>query len=72
MNCHRCHGFMCPLDLLAGGSGNGRDSVRAWRCVVCGEIIDQVIVRNRIRLRDQRCVNRQKKPRQTVLKVPAF
>lgn len=72
MNCHRCHGFMCPMDLLAGASGSGQDRVRGWRCVACGEIIDQVIVQNRIRLRGRRFVRRQGKLRQTVLRVPAF
>jgi phosphodiesterase/alkaline phosphatase D-like protein len=72
MDGHRCYGLMCTLDLLVGARGSGHDSVRAWRCAVCGEIIDLVIVRNRIRLRDQRCVGRQKKPRQPVLMVPAF
>lgn len=69
MNGHRCYGLMCPLDLLVGASGRGHDSVRARRC---GEIIDLVIVQNRIRLRDQRCVRRQKKPRQPVRMVPVF
>jgi hypothetical protein len=72
MICRRCHGFMCPVDLLVGASSNGHDSVRGWRCVACGEIVDQVIVRNRIRAKDQRFVRRQKKPRQPVLRVPAY
>lgn len=72
MNCHRCHGFMCLVDSFAGGGGSGPDSVRAWRCVVCGEVIDWVIVRNRIRARDRRSVKRQKKPGQSVRRVLAF
>lgn len=72
MNCHRCHGFMCPADLLVRGSGSGNDCVRGWRCVACGEIIDQVIVLNRIRARDQRYVRRQRKPRQAVLRSQVF
>jgi len=71
MSCDRCHGFMCPVDLLDWVSGRGHDSFRAWRCVACGEIIDLVIVRNRIRARVQRIVRRQKKPHQSVHRVPA-
>jgi hypothetical protein len=72
MSCHRCHGFMCPVDLPDWASGSGHDSSCAWRCVACGEIIDRVIVQNRNRPTDQRCVRQQKKPRQTILWVPAF
>jgi hypothetical protein len=71
MTCHRCHGFMCPVDLLDWASGSGHDSFRAWRCVACGEIIDQVIVWNRICVRDQRFVRRRKTLRQPVRTVPA-
>ena len=38
----------------------------------CGEIVDQVIVQNSIRARGQRYIRREKKPRQTVLRVPAY
>lgn len=72
MTCHRCHGFMCPTDLLVGRSGSEYDSFRGWRCVACGEIVDEVIVRNRIRTRDQRCVRRLKKSRQPVRMMPAI
>jgi RNase P subunit RPR2 len=66
MSCHRCRGFMCPVDLLEWASGSGHDGVSAWRCVACGEIIDRVIAENRIRPRDRRCVRGQKKYRQSV------
>jgi hypothetical protein len=66
MTCRRCHGFMCPVDLLVGASGSRHDRVCGWRCVACGEIIDLVIVQNRIRAKDQRCVRRERKPRQSV------
>jgi hypothetical protein len=72
MTCHRCHGFMCPVDLLVGASGSGHVSFRGWRCVACGEIVDRVIVWNRVRVRDQRFVKRLKEPRQPVRTVPAF
>ena len=66
MHCHRCRGFMCPVDLLERASDSGHDGVLAWRCVACGEIIDRVIVQNRIRPRDRRCVRGHKKSRQSV------
>jgi uncharacterized Zn finger protein len=66
MSCHRCHGFMRLVDLLVRASGDGHNSVRAWRCVACGEVVDLVIVQNRIRARDQRFVRREKRPRQPV------
>jgi hypothetical protein len=72
MMCHRCQGFMCPADLLVGRSDSEYDSSCGWRCVACGEIVDQVIVRNRIRAKDQRCVRRLKKPRQPVRTAPAM
>jgi hypothetical protein len=70
MNCHRCHGLMCPVDFLVMASENGHDHIRAWRCVGCGEIIDLVIVQNRIRLKDKGVARRQKRPRQMVLQLP--
>jgi hypothetical protein len=72
MTCHRCHGFMCSIDLLVGASGSGYDSVHGWRCVACGEIVDQVIVQNRIRASTQWLVRREKRPRQPVRMIPAF
>jgi len=66
MSCHRCHGLMYPMDLLIGASGNGHDPVCGWRCVSCGEVVDQVIVQNRMRARGRRFARREKRPRQPV------
>lgn len=71
MTCHRCHGFMCPADFLVERRDSGYDSDCGWRCVACGEIIDRVIVRNRIQASDQRCVRRLKVSRQPVRMMPA-
>jgi hypothetical protein len=71
MSCHRCHGLMCPVDLLDWVSGSRHDSFRAWRCIACGEIIDQMIVQNRIRAKDQRSVRRKKRPCHSVRTAPA-
>ena len=72
MNCHRCHGFMCSVDSFTEASGIGPGTVRVWRCVICGEIIDWVILLNRIRARDRRSIAREKKPGQSVRRVLAF
>lgn len=42
---------MCPVQLRDWGSGVGQDRFDALRCILCGEIVDPVIVRNRIRAR---------------------
>jgi hypothetical protein len=72
MTCHRCQGFMCPVDFLVGRSESECDSVRGWRCVACGEIVDWMIVWNRVCVRDQRLVKRLKDPRQPVRLLPAM
>jgi hypothetical protein len=72
MNGHRCHSFMCPVDILVGASRSGEDCVCGWRCVACGEIVDPLIVQNRIRVKDQRCVSRERKPRQAVRAIRSF
>ena len=41
MSCHRCHGLMYPEDLLIGASGSGHDRVCGWRCVSCGDVVEQ-------------------------------
>jgi hypothetical protein len=72
MTCHRCHGFVCPVDLLDWASGSGHDSCRGVTMCSCGEIIDRVSVWNRICARDQRFVRRPKRPRQPIRTVPAI
>ena len=42
MKCYRCNGFMV-YERFYGEEG----AFAAWRCVVCGEIIDHVILKNR-------------------------
>lgn len=46
--CHRCQGLMHPIDPLdpldALRTGE-RDSMQAWRCISCGNLIDPVIIR---------------------------
>lgn len=49
MHCERCRGLMVVdrfTDLL---DETGQITFRGWRCVCCGEIVDPVIVTNRMR-----------------------
>ncbi len=47
MQCVRCAGMSVPELICEGGT-----RIMALRCIHCGDIIDQVIVRNRQRSRD--------------------
>ena len=42
MKCHRCNGYMVyeQFDSEEG-------EFVGWRCIVCGDIVDEVILRNR-------------------------
>ena len=42
MKCHRCNGSMI-YEKFYSEDGD----FFGWRCIVCGEIIDQVILKNR-------------------------
>ena len=42
MKCHRCGGIMV-LEKFYGAC----EEFFGWRCVLCGEIVDQVILENR-------------------------
>jgi len=42
MECHRCKGFMVQEKFYGPG-----DPFWAWKCVICGEIIDPLILDNR-------------------------
>jgi len=43
MKCHRCGGLM-SYEKFYGGEP---EDFSGWRCVACGEIVDEVIVKNR-------------------------
>ncbi len=40
---------MLAEDLRDGGGGKGDDGLPAFRCVLCGELVDPVILTNRKR-----------------------
>ena len=44
MNCSRCTGLMIRDDLQ---DETGLDQFVAWRCLICGEVLDPVILKNR-------------------------
>lgn len=70
--CRRCHGLMCPddpLDPLDRLRGEDYAGLRAWRCLTCGDIVDAVIMQNRIRARNRRILRREVPPRQPVCKL---
>ena len=47
MNCSRCRGLMRAEEFRDWACGMGTDRFCALRCLVCGEIVDPVILQNR-------------------------
>jgi phage major head subunit gpT-like protein len=47
MNCPRCNGMMMVDKYLDLHDDTGEISFNAWRCLVCGEVVDPVILKNR-------------------------
>ena len=45
MNCQRCNGLAVSDDSFVVQTGSSSD-FRAWRCVNCGMVVDEVIHRN--------------------------
>ncbi len=45
MKCSRCGGFMYYEKFVS----QEIDEFSGWRCVTCGEIVDEVILKNRAR-----------------------
>ena len=73
--CRRCHALMHPIDPLDPLDliqGVPLEDIRAWRCVTCGDLIDQVIMQNRRRPRSQRGLRQKSTPRQPVFKDPEW
>lgn len=57
MTCSRCRGLMVPHRIEGGGEIPHTGTVPGWRCLLCGETIDVVIMANRrghsVRTKDQ-------------------
>ena len=70
MICSRCQGLMWPVELRDWAGGRGHDCSNAWRCVMCGEIVDPVIRSNRMRTKEGGLHKRMKQARDTVRTIP--
>ncbi len=60
MRCHRCGGAM-TYEKFYGIC----EHFHGWRCIVCGEIVDQIILENRNDFRESRIVERTGEIRKT-------
>jgi hypothetical protein len=47
MDCTRCHGLMVPTRLEEGIDARSGECSFGWKCVLCGEVIDSLIMANR-------------------------
>ena len=47
MNCHRCDGLMVVEQLCDFLDDTGQLCFDALRCILCGEIVDKVVLSNR-------------------------
>jgi len=51
MNCPKCQGAM-SYEKFIGGERQGFAWIYdGWRCVYCGEVVDALILKNRMRMR---------------------
>ena len=58
-HCGRCRGLMYRIELRDWRGSRGQDGRDALQCIVCGDIIDPVIMRNRRRVKQPPGVGRQ-------------
>lgn len=49
MRCRRCTGLMVPERFYDFQDDTGRLTFLGWRCLVCGEVVDPVILAHRTR-----------------------
>lgn len=54
MNCSRCQGLLCFSELRDEGGVLVTEGAPAFRCILCGELIDSVILMNRTRTAAER------------------
>ncbi len=47
MNCPRCSGYMMHDYYLELQDKTSQCRVTAWRCLICGEVLDPVILKHR-------------------------
>lgn len=66
-HCGRCRGLMCRIELRDWGGSRGQDGHDALQCILCGDIIDPVIMRNRRRVKQPPRVGRKAERRFRVI-----
>jgi hypothetical protein len=73
MTCSRCRGLMHAEGFRGWTCGMGADRFHALRCLVCGEIVDSVIVQNRLNTPQGKVLSgrRRVRRRATILAVGA-
>lgn len=49
--CHRCGGFMVPVEIREANT-------MGWRCVMCGEHVDPLILEHRRKMKEARELDR--------------
>lgn len=47
MQCTRCQGILVPDYNFDHLDATSPDRIRTWRCVMCGDVVDPVILQNR-------------------------
>jgi hypothetical protein len=47
MQCSRCSGLMVPDHFFDLADDSGHTSFQAWRCTLCGNVVDPMILKNR-------------------------
>ncbi len=50
MECPRCTGLMVFENFLSKTESDSVYGYDCWRCVVCGEVLDEIILKNRSRV----------------------
>jgi hypothetical protein len=70
MICSRCQGLMVEEELRDWAGGRRYDCSDAWRCLLCGEIVDLVIRSNRKKVNEVRLDGRMRRARRNARTIP--
>ncbi|MBX3324648.1 MAG: hypothetical protein U0223_15055 [Nitrospira sp.] len=69
MNCSRCQGLLCRSEVRDEAGGLVTEGAPAFRCILCGELIDLVILMNRKRTAAEREIRRRTVFRRRIMRV---
>ncbi|MBS0168368.1 MAG: hypothetical protein JSR29_19970 [Nitrospira sp.] len=69
MNCSRCQGLLCRSEVRDEAGGLVTEGTPVFRCILCGELIDLVILMNRKRTAAEREIRRRTVFRPQVMRV---